>query len=150
MQERQIGFEIRTLDVMITKRLDAWHPSQEGLEELNKMQAWIIGYLYDHSDEAIFQKDVEAKFHIARSTATGILQVMEKKDLLVRLPYPGDARLKKLEVTEKGRKFHIAIIQNFERLQTTLKKGIPEEKLQTFFEVLDLIKENVKKEDFND
>ena len=34
----------------------------------------------------MFQRDVEAEFNIRRSTATGILQLMEKNGFLLREP----------------------------------------------------------------
>ena len=45
------------------------------------MQSWIIRFLYEHSEEDIYQRDIEAEFSIARSTATGILKLMEKEDI---------------------------------------------------------------------
>ena len=150
MKERQIGYEVRTLDHMICRRVNIWQSKMNEAEEITRMQAWITGYLYDHREEAIFQRDIEATFHIARSTATGILQQLEKKEFIQRLPYPGDARLKKLVVTEKGKTYHLTIMHNFELLQLALKAGIPQEKLDVFFEVVDMIKSNLKEEDRND
>ena len=84
------------------------------------MQGWIIGYLYRHSDEDVFQKDLEAEFQMARSTASGILQSMEKKQLIIRESIPRDARLKRLVLTPKGMEFQMEIIDNFARIQKAL------------------------------
>ncbi|MDR0981145.1 MAG: MarR family transcriptional regulator [Methanocalculaceae archaeon] len=42
------------------------------------MHGWIIGYLCRHPNRDIFQKDIEAQLSVRRSTATGMLQLMEK------------------------------------------------------------------------
>ena len=46
------------------------------------MQKMFLGYLDAHEGQPVFQKDLEAAFHIRRSTATGILQIMERDGLL--------------------------------------------------------------------
>ena len=96
--------------------------------------------------EAVFQKDLEAEFQMARSTASGILQAMEKKGLITRESIPRDARLKRLVLTEKGMEFQMEIMENFDRIQDVLKSDIPQEKLECFLEVLDMIRENAQRE----
>ena len=149
-KERHIGYEVRTLDNIIGRRVNCWHSKMDEEVGITRMQAWIIGYVYEHSEKPVFQKDLEENFQIARSTATGILQLMEKKDLIVRKPYPGDARLKRLELTARAEKYQHGIMHNFDLLQIALKKDIPQEKLDTFFQVVDMIKNNIEKEDFHD
>ena len=50
------------------------------------MQKMFLGYLEVHEDQPVFQKDLESAFHIRRSTATGILQIMMRDGLIVRAP----------------------------------------------------------------
>ena len=140
--ERHIGYEVRTLDNMIGRLVSAYQAKVDEKAGITRMQGWIIGYLYRHSEEDIFQKDVEAEFQIARSTASGILQVMEKKKLITRESIPRDARLKRLVLTEKGMEFQMEIMENFNRVQRTLSNEIPPEKLKCFLEVVDMIKTN--------
>ena len=99
----------------------------------------------DISDEDVFQKDLEAEFQMARSTASGILQSMEKKQLIIRESIPRDARLKRLVLTPKGMEFQMEIIDNFARIQKALSADIPEKKLEEFYETADMIRENVVK-----
>ena len=82
--QRHIGYEVRTLDNMIGRLVNAYQSKVDEKAGITRMQAWIIGYLYRNSGQDIFQKDLEAEFQIARSTASGILQVMEKKNLITR------------------------------------------------------------------
>ena len=53
--ERQIGYEVRTLNQVIG-RLVNWSGCRRWMKkpELTAMQGWIIGYLYRHSEEAVF------------------------------------------------------------------------------------------------
>ena len=68
-----IGFENKRLENEIHSRMTAYRAAMGG-EELTMMQSWIIRFLYEHSEEDIYQRDIEAEFSIARSTATGILK----------------------------------------------------------------------------
>ena len=120
--ERQIGYEVRTLNQVIGRLVNSYQSKVDEKAGINRMQGWIIGYLYR------------------------ILQAMEKKGLITREPIPRDARLKRLVLTEKGMEFQMEIMENFDRIQKVLKSDIPQEKLECFLEVLDMIRENAQRE----
>lgn len=137
-----VGYEIHTLDNMLGRRV-ASLCEKDGLTQ---MQSWIIGYLYDHTSEDVFQKDIEAQFHIARSTATGILQLMEKRGFLYREPVSSDARLKRLVLTDKGIGHQLSIMRNLDRMEHMLKEGIPQEHVDIFIDVIHQMKRNIQKD----
>lgn len=139
-EKRIVGYEIHTLDNMI-RRLIAVQLEKEGLTH---MQSWIIRYLYEHSDENIFQRDLEAQFHIARSTASGILQLMEKRGLLTREPVPGDARLKRLILTEKGIDKQLAVMNLLAQMEAFLQSGISDEELDSFINIIHHMKRTIE------
>ena len=145
MENKQIvGYEIHTLDNMIG-RIVKLLIEKNGITQ---MQSWIINYLYEHPGEDVFQKDLESQFRIARSTATGILKLMEKKELLRREPVPSDARLKRLVLTEKGIGKKLAIIRSLDEIETLLKDQISQEELDTFFRVIHQMKRNIEQRQF--
>lgn len=145
MENKQIvGYEIHTLDNMIG-RIVKLLIEKNGITQ---MQSWIINYLYDHPEEDVFQKDLESQFRIARSTATGILKLMEKKELLRREPVPSDARLKRLVLTEKGIGKKLAIIRSLDEIETLLKDQISQDELDTFFSVIHQMKRNIEHRQF--
>lgn len=139
-QKRLIGHEIHTLDNMIGRQIFSICKD----DGLTKMQGWIIRYLYDHADEYVFQKDLEVQFRIARSTATGILQLMEKKGFLEREPVSSDARLKRLVLTQKGISHQLTVIERMTQFEQMLQKNIPPQSLEIFFEVIRQMKQNVE------
>ena len=73
-----IGYENKRLENELHSRMAAYRASVGG-EDLTMMQCWIIRFLYEHEEEEVYQRDIEAELSIARSTATGILKLMEKK-----------------------------------------------------------------------
>ena len=69
---------------------------------------------------------------------------MEEKGLIQRLPVPGDARLKKLVLTEQGRAVHQMVDANMVRMEARLAKGFSDEELEQLFDFLQRLQENLK------
>ena len=139
-----IGYEIHTLDHTIGKLVLSLKSKLGKDSDLTQMQGWIIGYLYEHTGENIFQKDIEAHFCISRSTATGILKLMEKKGYLIRETVPDDRRLKRLILTEKAASLQKATIAYFGEMEKMLIAGISPEDLESFCRVLSQIRTNAE------
>ena len=113
-------------------------------DNLTAMHGWTISYLCKNQDTDVFQKDVERAFSIRKSTASRILKSMERNGLITRQTVPYDTRLKKIVLTEEALKIHEGIITRRETLEQKLLSGIPEEKLDVFFEVMDAMKDNIE------
>lgn len=114
------------------------------LYNLTGTQIQIIGYIHHSPKGDIFQKDIETKYSIRRSTATGILQLMEKNGLITREPVEYDARLKKIVLTEKAlvvsRQAHL----NISDLEKQLTKGMSAEELAVFRSLISKMKANLE------
>jgi DNA-binding MarR family transcriptional regulator len=137
-----IGYEIKTLSNLIRRRIDS---ASVFSEEVTGMQGWIIGYVYRNQQKRdIFQKDIEAEFLIRRSTATGILQLMEKNDMIIRVPVEYDARLKKIVLTSKAVAVHQAVVKELDHLEEQLALGLTKEELDSFFTIIRKMKKNVE------
>lgn len=108
------------------------------------MQGLFLAHLHRHSSEDCFQKDLEAEFRIRRSTATGILQVMERDGLLRRESVPYDARLKRLVLTEAGEALFRQMEENLARVESRAVSGLTPSELSSFFSTLDKIKHNLE------
>lgn len=143
--KHRVGFEIRRLDHIMSRNLGA-QVKKAGIDEITLMHGWIIRYLYDMRDQDVFQKDIEKQFSIGRSTVTNIIQLMEKKGLIQREFVAHDARLKKVTLTPKGIESHETIENMIAVLNQKMLKGIREEDLKIFLEVVEKITENVKRE----
>ena len=97
--EKDCGAQINLLSRMLKRRLNV---TLQGLG-ITAIQSRVMFYIMDHCLEGpVFQRDVEQVFSLSRSTATGILQQLEEKDLLRRESVPSDARLKNLVPTPRA------------------------------------------------
>lgn len=138
---RNIGNKVRIIHNYIDK---FFHTSWEkaGIEP-TRMQCATLHYLRHHKGEDVFQKDLEAAFSISGATVTNILKVMEKEGLITRVPMETDARLKKLQMTEKGMQYDEVARANVIRLEEGMEKNFTEEELTRFREYLDRLTQNI-------
>lgn len=112
--------------------------------ELTDVQRRVLHFiLLATIDHEIYQKDVEAKFHIRRSTATGILQLMEKRGLICRESVEWDARLKKILPTEKSLALREEVLDNIHRMEAAVSRGIRKEDFEACAAVLRQINQNL-------
>lgn len=140
--DRSIGMECRCLSNLVRRKMgetDAIKVSQQ----LTGMHGYVIGYLYNHQDQEVYQKDLEKRFEMRRSTATQMISLMEKNGLVLRQPVLHDARLKRLVLTEKAIEMHKQVEKEIEKVESLLKNGIAQDELQTFFAVMDKVKANL-------
>lgn len=145
-REERIGFEIRKLDHMLERNIQA-HVRAAGIDEVTLMHGWIIRYLYMNRERDVFQRDIEQYFSIGRSTVTNIIQLMEKKGFILRESVEHDARLKKVVLTKKGIRNHEMIENLIEKLDASLVEGITDEELAVFYSVIEKLEKNLTKED---
>lgn len=134
----EIGFKIKAISNEFKRFIDR----QLGNDDGTGMHYGILHFI-QRQERDVYQRDIEKEFHIRRSTATGMLQLMEKKGLIRRESVDYDARLKKLIVTEKAIESTWAINQEAEKLELQIREGISEEDLDVFFKVLDKISKNI-------
>ena len=98
----ELGLLILRTATMIRRKADS-NVYMSKVHKITGSNGWILGYLADHENEEIYQKDIEEKFCVTRSTVSKVLKGMESKGLLRRESVSSDARLKRLVLTEEGR-----------------------------------------------
>lgn len=111
-------------------------------KEFSGSQGRTLHFLLAQTGD-VFQKDIEEEYSIRSSTATEMLKQMEKNGLIVREPVPYDNRLKKIVVTEKALIYKTQVINDLTALEMEITNGIPDEKLEIFFEVIEKMMDNL-------
>ena len=137
-----ISHRLRVLVNLLNRRSEAM--IQEALgREITPMQGRIIGYLGLHRDQDIFQRDIESAFSITRSTASKTLTLMEENGLIRRSGVSGDARLKKIEPTDKALGMLSRFDEQMIRCERLLCTGLTEEERATLTALLQKLQGNV-------
>lgn len=139
-----LGFRIRSVWQQV-KRLMNRHLTENDGYGLTGMQFAIVSYIAKESAERdVFQKDLEQKFDIRKSTVTGILNTMERDGLLLRETVPYDARLRKMILTDKALQAKKNSEQVIDTVENQLSKGLTEEEIATFLSLLEKISKNAE------
>ena len=141
---RIVGYEVKTLENLITREIIAT-AKREGYPTLTTVQIRIMRYLFLNIDKEIYQKDIEKNFVVRRSTASGIIDTMEKNGMLKRIPSDLDARSKRIVLTDKYINKSGLLESWIEKFQDNLLSGISDNELNTFFTVIDKMKDNLNK-----
>ena len=70
--------------------------------DLTGSQFKILMVLYRSPAGSVRQADIETRFSMTNPTVTGLVQKLEMKDLVKRMPHPEDKRSKVLVLTERA------------------------------------------------
>ena len=141
---RIVGYEIKTLENLITRKILAV-AKEEGYPALTTVQIRIMRYLFLNKDKEIYQKDIEKNFVVRRSTASGIIDTMVKNGMIVREDSTLDLRVRRIVLTDKYLN-QMELLENLiDKFQSDLTEGISDVELNTFFSVIDKMKDNLNK-----
>lgn len=147
-EQNKIAIEIKTLDNMISRKIFE-KCKQDHEKIMSHVQACIIKFLHENKN-IVYQSDIEKMINVRRSTMSGILDTMEKNGYIIRTDSKTDARKKEILLTKKSLdRYHImrSKVDSFEKI---MSNGISNDELETFFEVVSKIKNNLRKDDNND
>ena len=114
------------------------------MASITQSQMQILDYIVECGKNEIYQKDLEEAVDLRRATVSGILQTMEKNQLITRVIDDTDTRTKKIILTKESEK---RIAKNKEKVATLQKittEGISDEDLETFRIVLRKMTQNVQ------
>lgn len=148
-KNKYIGVEISRTNNVLKRNCNTSELSRE-LEQATGKNGWIIGFIAENSDKDIFQRDIEEKFSIRRSTVSSMLQLMEKKGFVVRESVSYDARLKKLTLTPKAWEMQKKMLEGLDGMEKRLRSGLTEEEVEQFFRLIEKIRNNAEKREENE
>ena len=141
----RIGAEIGMLHNLLRRQMACMTEKTANAANVTGMQAMIVHHLIIHEKQGdIFQKDLENAFQMRRSTATGILQLMEQHGIIRREPVEHDGRLKRLVLTEQARAMDEYITERMKQMEQLLRQGITEDELKGWFAVCEKIRSNLE------
>ena len=141
MGNERIGFEIRTLSILIQRKINQMVAEEE--ETLTANQLWVLEFLVGRGEEETVQRDIEEKFSIRRSTASHMLTLMENNGYIKRLPVPQDARMKRIVATAKGTKAHERMRDRLRRFEVMLNDGMTDAQFGEFLRMIRKFEQNI-------
>lgn len=142
----RLGLEIKKLNNLISRNISNLKTIAM-LNEISNSNGFILRYIEEHENELVTQKDIEVAFGITRSTASTVLSLMEKKELITREVLKEDNRVKKVMITDKGKSVNADIKKEIDDFEQTLILGLSEEEINQFLNCINKIKNNLKEEE---
>lgn len=138
--ERDCGAWVNILSHKVKRRLDGTLVNLG----VNALQSRVLHYIRVHyRDGPVFQRDVEGVFSLSRSTATGILQHLEREGFIFRESVQEDGRLKSLVPTEKAAELDEQVRVSLLAIEAKMTDGISPGQLQVFMETASKMSSNL-------
>lgn len=146
--ERLIGVELRRLSNLVCRYFDQ-QSNKKQVDAITGTNGWIIGYIarQEAQGNAVFQRDLEGRFGITRSTASKVVNLMVQKGLIAQVSVPDDRRLKRLTLTARAEELKHLMDEDHQRFEQTLRRGLSEKEIATLFDLLDRLQGNLKQMD---
>ena len=138
-----LSISLRKVNILLKRRFES-SPIRKELDSGTGMHGYIICYLKDNNNRDLFQKDVEQNFSMRRSTATAILQLMEKNGLIERKAVDYDARLKKIILTERAKQLANLFEEEKRATNEVIESGFTKSELEQLYSLLDRVANNLQ------
>ncbi len=142
-ETKMLGFELRRIHNLTKTIIRKSHPVT-GKPPLTQLQAGIMGYLYRHQEQPVYQKNIEEEFKISRATATNTLQVMEKNGLITRNCVDRDGRLKRITMTEPAGRDHMQVQEHMKMMEDRMLRGMSDTEQAELFRLLAKVHGNLE------
>lgn len=143
--QKSIMRHIRVIGNATMRHIDRYFESKNQLDKISCSGGWILSRVFEseHEGKTLYQRDFETEFGITRSTASKMLTGLENKGLITRTSVEQDGRLKQILLTEKSKKISREIFDETRALEKKLERGFSEAELNTLYDYLDRIRENI-------
>ena len=140
--ENQTMLALRMVNMGIRRQIEAFR-NQNGLDAAAGTNGWVLGFLSEHENEDVYQRDLEKELGVCRSGISKLVATLEKDGLIERSRVASDDRLKKIVLTENGRAVTALIHENCRQLEEMLTNGFTPEETKQLLEYLDRMQHNL-------
>ncbi len=115
---------------------------EQGIEEFNGPQGRILYVLWDK--DAIAIQELSYKTGLANATLTSMLDRMEQRELVKRLPAPGDRRKILIALTSKSRALEKEYLAVSDRMTELTYQGFSDQEIMQLEAYLERVLDNVR------
>ncbi|GAA0181380.1 hypothetical protein SH2C18_39210 [Clostridium sediminicola] len=125
----------------IAHNLRLLHDEELNSWELTSSQWKVLKCLWNK--DGITQKEISNSMNIKPSSLTKLIDILEKKDMVIRKYDSSDARAKLIFLTEKGISLEQKSCEIIKSLESTLIKGLDDTEANEFLRLLKIANKNV-------
>ena len=139
----RIAIRVKILANLIEKEFRA-SSAVEDMIKMTNMHGRIIAFLHRYEDRDIYQRDIEQNFMISGPSVSEVLKLMQKNGLIEKKSVERDGRLKKIVLTEKGRRMDADVQQSIDSVENQLAEMLTPEELAAFEGTVDKLIRKLK------
>ena len=110
---------------------------------LTRTQRWALAYIVRAGSKGMIQADLARAMNVGKVSLGTTIKHLEQAELVVRTRDPDDLRVKRVTVTDKGLDATIQMTVIVEALNKAFWKGIEQEKLREFADILEVMMGNM-------
>lgn len=144
MADNKILYNIKELNLLVFRSLVGDVSIEKKFKKIpTPSQMRIIEYILNAEND-VFQRDLENILNLRRATVSGVLQTMEKNNLIIRIPCCDDARTKKIILNDVTKDIFSKHQKRIDDIESIVTSGIDTKDLALFNEVLEKMKNNIK------
>lgn len=142
-KEKSLLFSIKDLENEIKKNLLKEESKNNDSYHLSGTQHRIMKYLINHKDEEVCQNILEKELNLTRSTISGVLQTMEKHQIIERKKSKQDTRTKIISLSSKSEERYLEGKNKLARLEKKARKNLTQAEINEFLTIINKIKESI-------
>ncbi|MCH5297968.1 MAG: MarR family transcriptional regulator [Ruminococcus sp.] len=142
-RDESICHELNALNHIIRRKMIV-SATEAGVDKVTVMHGWIMRCIDNNRDRDIYQRDLESEFGISRSSVTNILNLMEKKGYIERVSLKSDARLKKLILTENGKRMNSILKNTMYENEKRVNDILSNEEQKVFFALIKKLRDGLE------
>ena len=150
MKEHELLYQLKELEKNIVFFLTKDKLVCHKLPPPTPTQIQIVNYILKHNKEDIYQKDIEKSLNLSRATLSGVLNTMEKNNIIKRVINSNDLRSKKIILNEEAKVVFERSKKRLFEAEKILIENINQKEMETFLDVLNKMKENINKQNNNE
>lgn len=139
-EKRDLGQWICHASHLFRRRMDNSVAAAAGAdadETFSGRNLWVLRYVKDREGTDVYQRDLEREFKVRRSTISHMIDLMVRKQYLIRENVEGDRRLKRLRLTEKGETMLREVAHSIDELEARLRSSFSETDYANLTRLLD-------------
>ena len=142
-KEKSLLFSIKDLENEIKKYLFKEDSKTKDSFHLSETQHRIMKYLIDHKDEEVYQNVLEKELNLTRATISGVLQTMEKHQIIERKKSKLDTRTKVITLSSKSEERYLEGKNKLVKLEKKARKNLTQSEINDFLAIINKIKESI-------
>lgn len=144
-EEKELGMRICHASRLFIRKMDQRiADAGTGDDTLSGRNFWVLKYLKDHEKEAVYQRDLEQKFKVRRSTVSNMIDLMEQKGFLTRQATSSDARLKQLKLTDRGEELFREVTETTRQFEEQVRRSFEPQDYEDLMRLLGTLCETLE------